>query len=278
MTIIEKIHTMTDNIILKVTPDLITHFMTDLKPLASAGLGLYLLWLMIPLLLGNGQNTAEEVMKKIIVWMIVWVFAFNTGGWLTQANQAVTALYDWAAGSISIYSKLDASFDDVVDLSKTLYEKDDSHFVKIEGFAAEVIVLGSYYVFAGISIGYLVLSKMTLHLLILALPLTILAILFPMIKSMFAKWMHLFIENTLTVLFLNIVFKLVNTELAAFITKAAQISGTPKPGNLLSLGFDAAMTIIMMMLFVILSRIMASKLASAAMNSEAMSPITKLKK
>ena len=41
-TIFKSISTSMDNIIDKVSPDLITSFMTDLQPLASSGLALYI--------------------------------------------------------------------------------------------------------------------------------------------------------------------------------------------------------------------------------------------
>ena len=173
---------------------------------------------------------------------------------------------------------MDASYTKVIDISTNLYNKDKSKWVQLEGAIAMVMVLGSYYLFSFISIAFLVVSKMVLNLLVLALPLTILAILFPIIKSMFEKWIHIFIDNILTVLFLNIIFKLVNDELASFIAKAALLAGKPATGSIVSLGFDVSLTIMMMLLFVIIARIMASKLASASMSSEAMSSIPRFKK
>ena len=276
MTIFKNLHNSLDGIINQVAPNLITHFMGDLKPVASAGLGLYFLWLLIPLAMGNSKHTAHDVFMKLIVWSIVWTFAFNSEV-LHAANAVVNEIYHWAAGTQTIYTKLDASYDDIVAVAKKLEEADDNMVLKIKGFFAEVMVLGSYYVFAFVSIAFLVVSKMILNLLILALPLTILAILFPMIKNMFANWVHLFIDNILTVLFLNIIFTIVNDKLTVFITKALSIAKSPNPANLLSFAGEIAFTITLMLLFVVMSRIMASKLASAAMSSEAMNAIPKVK-
>ena len=270
MTIFETLSTIMNTIIDKVTPTLITPFMNELRPVAVAGVSIYFIWIMFPLIIGKGEGKAEDAIKKLIVWSIVWSFAFNTGGWLTQANQAINAMYNWAAGTTSIYTALDASYVKVVEISKTLYGKDHADYVKIEGFLAMSMVLGSYYLFAFISVALLVVSKMILHLLVLALPITILAILFPIVKSMFARWLQLFIDNILTVLFLNIMFDIINDELSAFITKAKGLADQPNLGNLVSLGFDVSLTIMLMLLFVFMARIMASKLASAAMSSEAM--------
>jgi len=273
MTIFETLSTIMNTIIDKVTPTLITPFMNDLRPVAVAGISIYFIWIMFPLIIGKGEGKAEDAIKKLIVWSIVWSFAFNTGGWLTQANQAINAMYNWAAGTTSIYTALDASYVKVVDISKNLYGKDHANYVKIEGFLAMSMVLGSYYLFAFISVALLVVSKMILHLLVLALPITILAILFPIVKTMFSRWLELFIDNILTVLFLNIMFDIINDELSAFITKAKEIADKPNLGNLVSLGFDVSLTIMLMLLFVFMARIMASKLASAAMSSESMSSI-----
>jgi len=273
MTIFETLSTIMNTIIDKVTPTLITPFMNELRPVAVAGVSIYFIWIMFPLIIGKGEGKAEDAIKKLIVWSIVWSFAFNTGGWLTQANQAINAMYNWAAGTTSIYTALDASYVKVVEISKTLYGKDHADYVKIEGFLAMSMVLGSYYLFAFISVALLVVSKMILHLLVLALPITILAILFPIVKTMFSRWLELFIDNILTVLFLNIMFDIINDELSAFITKAKGLADQPNLGNLVSLGFDVSLTIMLMLLFVFMARIMASKLASAAMSSESMSSI-----
>ena len=122
MTIFKSLSTMMNNIIDSVTPALITPFMGELRPLAVAGLGIYFIWLILPLILGKGEGKAEDVIKKMLVWSIVWSFAFNTGGWLIQANQAINAVYTWAAGDTSIYTALDESYVSIVEISNTLYK------------------------------------------------------------------------------------------------------------------------------------------------------------
>ena len=255
-----------NDLISKVTPDLITGFMGDLKPLASAGLGLYFLWLLVPLLLNSERASAQDVMTKVLAWLIIFAFAFNSGNLLHQVNSSVNEFYAWASGGKTIVATLDGSYAKIVDIGKSLY-KADTDTINLRGAIANILVMLSYYVFGFLSMSYIIFSKFIISLLLLSLPLTILALVFPPIKDMFAKWLQLFIENILTVLFLNIIFNIVQNQLTIFIAEAEIIAKSPNSGDLLSIGMDVSAVILFLLIMVYISRQMAKHLASASLTS-----------
>jgi len=205
-----------------INPDIVNTFMTDIRPLASIILSMFIVWRGTELMLGKSNKTAQDTFLEMIVWSVIWAFAFNTGGWLDMTKSGLHEIYNYAGGT-TLYTTLDNIYDNLALLGSNLLEADDD-YIQIRGSIAYVLVIIGMIILLVPTVVILFLGGAGAQMLIILSPMIILTYLFPTLKSTFYKGVESFLSLFLVTIIISIVFNSLETELIEFSQKALSLS------------------------------------------------------
>ena len=210
------------NVIKLFDPSVTDSYMGDLRPLAVTGIGIYFLWLMIPLLLGKGEGRAEDALSKILVWSIVFAFAFNGSGYLDMVQNGMNEIFTWSGGGKGFFKNLDTWYASLSTAGETFYEMDKSKYVKFQGAIAQIIILIGAMVLAIIPFLIVIASSMLMQVIIMLAPFLILALVFPALKTVFYNGLGLFLRVTFAMLIISIIQKSFVSKIDSFVIAASK--------------------------------------------------------
>jgi len=197
-------------------PAVTSSYLLQLKPLATAGLSIYLLWLMIPLLIGNSEYTAHEAMMKLIVWSIIWTFTFNGSGYLTMVQNGMNEIFTWAGGGIGFFDNLDTWSDTLRKASDTIYKMDSNYF-KLQGWLAQAIIIFGALILTLVPFAIIIYASLGVQVIVMLAPFMILSLIFPVTKEMFYNALGIFITLVLNVLIISIIQKSLVIKIDKFV-------------------------------------------------------------
>jgi len=191
-------------------------YMSDLKPIATTVLAIFLIWRIIEYLLGSSTKPIANVMIEVLVWAIVWVFAFNGGGYLDSVQKGMNEAFTWAGGGIGFFDNLDNWAIKLQSASETIYKMDSDYF-KLQGILAQFIIMLGAFILTVVPFGIIIFTSLGVQILIMMAPFMILSLLFPTIKEMFYNAVGMFVTLLVIVLMISLIQKSLVSKIDYFV-------------------------------------------------------------
>jgi type IV secretion system protein VirB6 len=163
-----------------------------ISPLVGVCFSIYVLLTIIGYWRGGEGNWAPDFLYKLAAWGTVIVFGLNIDYYKLYVAPIITALGDDLTGTVGTKYNSAAALDQMgsalLDCFLNLYEKADG--IKQTVFAALTIISLSFPMaaFMVVAIGYIILAKVALGILVAIGPLFIAAALFPATRDLFKNW------------------------------------------------------------------------------------------
>jgi type IV secretion system protein VirB6 len=213
------LHTELNTLFSHFNIGLMSGWILALKGLLVAYFTMLIIYRAIQIGKGTTQTPIRYFFYEMVLWAIVLSVALNHSGWWARIDGSIEAIHSWAGGGVNLYAQMDNLVDKVNRLAEGLFEKDPATIFVFKGAAAYALVwIG--FIIAAMSITFILIgTTFALKLLILVAPLAIVSILFGWFKQTFQNWLVLLLSNTITVLLIGIVVKVVATILDAYILK-----------------------------------------------------------
>jgi len=191
-------------------------YMADLKPIATTVLAIFLIWRLIEHLLGSSTKPIANVMIEVMIWAIVWIFAFNGGGYLNAVQNGMNEAFTWAGGGIGFFDNLDNWAIKLQSASDTIYKMDSDYF-KLQGILAQFIIMLGAFILTVVPFGIIIFTSLGAQILIMLAPFMILSLLFPTVKEMFYNAVGIFVTLLLIVLMISIIQKSLVSKIDHFV-------------------------------------------------------------
>jgi len=207
MSFFEEKGTLFLNMVNLFDPNVTTSYMLTLKPIAATVLAIFLFWRVIQIMMGSNTKPIADVLIEVLVWAIVWAFAFNGGGYLDMVQNGMNEIYTWAGGGKGFFKNLDTWYESLSKAGEIIYGMDDSKYVKFQGVIAQIVIMIGGIVLAVIPFFIIIASSMLMEIIIMLAPFLILSLIFPALKTMFYNGVGLFLRVTLTMLIISIIQK-----------------------------------------------------------------------
>lgn len=163
-----------------------------ISPLVGVCFSIYVLLTIIGYWRGSEGNWAPDFLYKLAAWGTVIVFGLNIDYYKLYVAPIITGLGDDLTGTVGTKYNSAAALDQMgnalLDCFLNLYEKADG--IKQTVFAALTIISLSFPMaaFMVVAIGYIILAKVALGILVAVGPLFIAAALFPATRDLFKNW------------------------------------------------------------------------------------------
>lgn len=163
-----------------------------ISPLVGVCFSIYVLLTIIGYWRGGEGNWAPDFLYKLAAWGTVIVFGLNIDYYKLYVAPIITGLGDDLTGTVGTKYNSAAALDQMgsalLDCFLNLYEKADG--IKQTVFAALTIISLSFPMaaFMVVAIGYIILAKVALGILVAIGPLFIAAALFPATRDLFKNW------------------------------------------------------------------------------------------
>ena len=203
-----------------------TSYMLTLKPIAATVLAIFLFWRVIQIMMGSNTKPIADVLIEVLVWAIVWAFAFNGGGYLDMVQKGMNEVFAWSGGGKGFFRNLDTWYESLVRASEIFYAKDHSEYVKFQGVVAQIIIIFGSIILAIIPFFIIIASNMLMEIIIMLAPFLILSLIFPALKTMFYNGLGLFLRVTLTMLIISIIQKSFQSKINKFVVESAKSAST----------------------------------------------------
>lgn len=152
-------------------------------------------------LAGKLQTPFEDVAWDFGRLLLILMFVLNLGGWLDLTISAIDGLKNGVSGSDNVWTLLDTVWDKAQALGQTLYEKDDSTYVKFNGGLAEGLVWGGSIFVLIVSTIVNLLAEITILLMCTTAPIFIFCLSYGFLKPMFNNWLQTIFAAILTIMF-----------------------------------------------------------------------------
>ena len=191
-------------------------YMADLKPIATTILAIFLIWRLMQHMLGSTTKPIADVMLEVSVWAIIWVFAFNGGGYLDAVQNGMNEVFTWAGGGIGFFDNLDNWSIKLQSASDTIYKMDSDYF-KLQGLLAQSIIMLGAFIMTIVPFAIIIFASIGVQIVIMLAPFMILSLLFPAIKKMFYNGVGVFLTLILTVLIISIIQKSLLSKIDKFV-------------------------------------------------------------
>jgi len=191
-------------------------YMADLRPIAATVLAIFLIWRLIEHLLGSSTKPIADVMIEVMIWAIIWIFAFNGGGYLDAVQNGMNEAFTWAGGGIGFFDNLDNWAIKLQSASDTIYKMDSDYF-KLQGILAQFIIMLGAFVLTVVPFGIIIFTSLGAQILVMLAPFMILSLLFPTVKEMFYNAVGIFVTLLLTVLMISIIQKSLVSKIDHFV-------------------------------------------------------------
>ena len=188
---------------------------------------IYILYIAYMSFLGKVDNPVRQILYKLLMFMFISLFAFNSGDWYDYAIDAINGLVGWISegGTDVIYTKLDDGLDMIDNISQ-VYEDNDSGTWHLKSAIASIIIYFAYYCVALLVAIMLVLNVVTLQIIIILAPFAFLALFFPFVRGIFDRWIELIISNVFTIFFISLFFDAIFKKYASILTGLDPITTT----------------------------------------------------
>jgi len=197
---------------------LTSSLMQDLRPIAATILGIFLIWRVSQVMLGSNRKPIVDVSIEVIIWAIIWGFAFNST-YLNMVTTGMNEVYKWAGGGIQFFDNLDQWWDKLFKIADNLYDKDDSLIFPGRGVFALGIVILAAIIITGVPFLVIILTSIFLQILVLVAPFMLLSLIYPTLQKMFFNWVEQFLFVVLTVLIIS----LIQNALVSKVTQALNV-------------------------------------------------------
>lgn len=175
---------------------------------------------------GKLQTPVEDVAWDVGRMLLITTFVLNINGWLDATIAAIEGLRDGISGNDNIWALLDSVWEKAQALGQTLFNLDDSTYVKLNGGFAEVLVWGGAIVLLLAATFVNLLAEITILLMTVTSPIFIFCLLYGFLKPMFDNWLKTIFTAILTIMFsalsIRIAINYLNKILDAAITTSAE--------------------------------------------------------
>lgn len=161
----------------------------------------YILFKGYQTLAGKLQKPVEDVAWDVGRMLLIMMFVTNIGGWLDITIASINGLKNGVSGSDNIWVLLDTVWAKAQDLGQTLYDKDDSVYVKLNGGFAEVLVWGGAIFVLIVTTIVNLLAEITILLMSTTGPIFIFCLLYGFLRPMFDNWLKTIFTAILTIMF-----------------------------------------------------------------------------
>lgn len=234
---------------------------TMISAIATSSFTSYILFRGYQTLGGKLHKPVEDVMWDIARMLLIMMFVLNLGGWLDITAESIDALKDGLSGSDNIWSILDTVWEKAQTLGQTLYDFDDSTYVKLNGGIAELLVWGGAMFVLGVTTLVSLLAEVTILLLSTTAPLFIFCLLYGFLRPMFDNWLKTIFTAILTIMF-SALFVRISIKYTNNILDAANHAASDS--NIVTLAAQSALAAIGAGIFVLFSAKLAMALGGAA--------------
>ena len=229
--------------------------------IATSSFTSYIVYRGYQTLAGKLHKPVEDVMWDIGRMLLIMMFVLNIGGWLDITIASINGLKDGVSGSDNVWTLLDTIWDKAQTLGQTLYNKDDSTYVKLSGGFAECLVWGgAMFVLIATTIVNL-LAEVTILLMSTTGPIFIFCLLYGFLRPMFDNWLKVIFTAILTILisalFVRISINYTNHILELAATKANE-------SNMVTLAAQSCLAAVGAGIFIYFSAKIAMALGGAA--------------
>ncbi|HEY3987588.1 type IV secretion system protein [Cedecea sp.] len=226
---------------------------------------------------GKLQKPVEDVMWDIGRMLLIMMFVANIGGWLDITIAAINGLKNGVTGSDNIWMLLDTVWAKAQKLGTTLYNLDDSDYVKLNGGLAEGLVWGGAIFVLTVTTFVNLLAEITILLMCTTGPIFIFCLLYGFLRPMFDNWLKIIFTAIITIMlsafFVRIAINYTNTILDIAVQNA-------NDKNIVTLGAQTLLASIGAGILILFSAKVGTGLGGAAtqatMQAVAMSGISSL--
>lgn len=245
--------------------------------IATSSFTSYIIYRGYQTLAGKLPKPLEDVMWDIGRMLLIMMFVLNIGGWLDITVASINGLKDGVSGDDNIWVLLDTVWEKAQLLGQTLYNKDDSDYVKFNGGLAEMLVWGgAMFVLICTTIVNL-FAEITILLMSTTGPIFIFCLLYGFLRPMFDNWLKVIFTAILTImisaLFVRIAIKYTNQILNEAVKTANE-------SNMVTLAAQSALAAVGAGILILFAARIAMALGGAAtqatMQAVAMSGISSL--
>lgn len=228
-------------------------------------------------LAGKLHKPVEDVAWDFGRMLLIVMFVTNLGGWLDITISAINGLKNGVSGSDNIWTLLDTVWRKAQELGQTLYDKDDSIYVKLNGGFAEALVWGGAIFVLVVTTFVNLLAEITILLMSTTAPIFIFCLLYGFLRPMFDNWLKIIFTAILTIMF-SALFVRISINYTNDILDAA--TNSANMSNMVTLAAQCLLAAVGAGIFVLFSAKISMALGGAAtqatMQGIAMSGISSL--
>lgn len=159
-------------------------------------------------LAGKLQTPFEDVAWDFGRLLLILMFVLNLSGWLDLTISAIDGLKNGVSGDDNVWMILDTVWGKAQKLGQTLYDMDDSTYVKINGGFSEILVWGGAIFVLIVSTVVILLAGITILLLSTTAPIFIFCLSYGFLKPMFNNWLQTIFTAILTILFASLFLRI----------------------------------------------------------------------
>ncbi|EMB4337272.1 type IV secretion system protein [Citrobacter freundii] len=212
-------------------------------------------------LAGKLHTPIEDVAWDVGRMLLIITFVLNLGGWLDLAISAINGLKDGVSGDDNVWVLLDTVWSKAQAIGQTLYQQDDSTYVKLNGGIAELLVWGGAIVTLLLGSAVNLLAEITIVLMITTAPLFIFCLLYGFLIPMFNSWLKVIFTVILTVMFSALSIRIVINYLNSILEKAVNFADN---ANIITLGVQCCVAGVISGIIIYFSAKVASALGGVA--------------
>lgn len=193
----------THNIILqaieKSTSGMFDDYISIAYTLGKYGVSIYVLWYAFTVLARKQQTPVPDFIWNICRLFIILLFVKNTGGWLSNANQAIDGLKETFAGG-DPWLWMDQLWSKIIAVGKMVWHL-DTDTIPVVGVAAALLTYAGG-IFAMLVCAIVFFSaEITLKILSITAPLFIMCLMFGFLRQMFNNWLQTIFSSLLVFMF-----------------------------------------------------------------------------
>lgn len=187
---------------------------------SASVIALYITWRAYQTMAGKLTRPFEEIVWDVSKMLIIMIFVTNAGGYLDLVSDAITGLRDGFSGDASIWARLDTVWEKAQLLGETLYEYDDSDYVRLKGAFAEMLVWCGVALLVGITAIINLTAELVLQLMLATAPIFIYCLMWSWFREMFNSWLKTILGCILTTYFTGIGLRVVMNYLDSLLSGA----------------------------------------------------------
>ena len=225
-----NIFTLIDDSIVKVVLDKSGTLISVVQPLLLSGFTVYLLFLIVSYWTASLEETAIDLFKKGMTWLVILTFALNISSYNEFVVPMVLGFGDFLAhkfsgSNSSVNGNLDELASIVLDGMKATFDKAEGVSGTLMAVVTIFMIAIASIIFLVISAGYILLAKVFAGMLVIIGPIFIGLALFPATRQFFSAWLNQVVNYTLLTLFISILLAIfIQFMVGAFGTGAIDLA------------------------------------------------------